>query len=140
PHASDSYGRDFWFCIPQNADATNHSDKYFQIYVAAYRNSSVHMQVGNGPIITKSVKKGQVTIFNSPTSKKPSGDISVSTELTSSGIVESNKGVHVWSDDAELSVYFLSRVFYSSDGTYVIPTTGWGKEYIVAAYESINDQ
>src|SRR5437868_14178809 len=106
PHASDSYGRDFWFCIPQNADATNHSDKYFQIYIAAYRNTTVHMQVGNGPIITKPVKKAQVTIFNSPTSKKPSGDISVSTELTSSGVVESTKGVHVWSDDAELSVYF----------------------------------
>ncbi|MEI8134482.1 MAG: IgGFc-binding protein [bacterium] len=131
-------GRDLWFCIPTNYDPNKSSDKYFQVYVTAYRNTTVHFQVGNDPIVNKPVTANQVTIFSSPTSKTPSGDIKLSTEMKSSGVVEP-KGVHVWSDNADISVYFLSRVPYTSDGSYIIPTTGWGKEYVVGAYESIND-
>ncbi len=53
-----------------------------------------------------------------------------------SGVVE-NKAVRVWSDDADLSVYELSRNPATSDGIYVIPTVGWGKDYVVASYSSL---
>jgi hypothetical protein len=131
-------GRDLWFCIPMNYDPNKNSDKYFQVYVTAYRNTTVHFQIGNGPIISKPVSANKVTIFKSPTSKNPAGDIALSTEIHTSGIVEP-KGVHIWTDDANISVYFLSRVPFTTDGSFIIPTTGWGKEYVVGAYESIDD-
>ena len=56
--------------------------------------------------------------------------------IHSSGDVETDKGIHIWSDDADIAVYFLSRVPFTSDGMYVIPTTGWGKEYVVGSYAS----
>src|SRR5207247_6591782 len=126
PRADAPYlGRDLWFAIPQNADANDHSQKYFNIYVNSPRNTTVNFQVGSGQIIKKPVTAGKVTIFTSPTPKIPKGDISVSTEITSSGIVEHDKGIHIWSNDADLSVYFLSRVPYTSDGMYVVSTIGW---------------
>ncbi|MDP4236363.1 MAG: T9SS type A sorting domain-containing protein [Bacteroidota bacterium] len=129
-------GRDLWFAIPQNADPNDHSQKYFNIYVNSPRNTTVNFQVAGGPIIKKPVTAGKVTIFTSPTPKFPNGDISVSTEITSSGVVET-KSVHIWSDNADIAVYFLSRVPYTTDGMYVVPSTGWGKEYVVGAYSSL---
>lgn len=129
-------GRDLWFAIPQNADANDHSQKYFNIYVTSPRNTTVNFQVGGGPVIKKPVTGGKVTIFTSPTPKVPGGDISLSTEITTSGVVEI-KSIHVWSDNADIAVYFLSRVPYTSDGMYVIPSIGWGKEYVVGAYSSL---
>ncbi|MFI5264838.1 MAG: hypothetical protein ACHQM6_10010, partial [Candidatus Kapaibacterium sp.] len=133
-HQSDTYlGRDIWFAIPQNYLGS--AQKYFNVYVNSPRNTTVNFQVTGGPLIKKPVTAGKVAIFKTPTPKSPAGDFSLSTELSTSGIVEA-KGFHVWSDDADIAVYLLSRRDYSSDGMYVIPTTGWGKEYIVGAYES----
>ncbi len=124
-------GRDLWFAIPLNAEANNNSTKYFQVYVTAYRNTTVNFQISGGAVVKRPVTAGQVTIFKSTT-----GDIPLSTELHSSGALE-NKAVHVWSDNADISVYFLSRVLASTDGMYVIPSTGWGKEYVVGGYSSL---
>src|SRR5437879_5920421 len=56
---STGYGRDFWFAIPQNADANDHSQKYFDIYVSSLRNTTVNFQVGSGVVIKKSVTAGK---------------------------------------------------------------------------------
>ncbi len=135
---TSGYGRDCWFAIPLNYSPTDRSTKYFTIYVNSLRNTTVHLQIGGGAIIEKSVVAGKVTTFSSYTSSQPSNDIPLSTEIFLSGVVE-QKGVHVWSDDADIAVYFLSRRDYSSGGSYILPTIGWGKEYIVGAYESIFD-
>jgi len=136
---SDTYlGRDLWFAIPMNYSPTDRSTKYFNIYVNSPRNTTVNLQIGGGAIIQKPVTAGKVTVFTSPTPKKPSTEVPLSAELYSSGVVEP-KAVHVWSNDADIAVYFLSRRDYSSGGMYVLPATGWGKEYIVGAYESIFD-
>jgi hypothetical protein len=135
----DSYlGRDLWFAIPLNYSPTDRSTKYFNVYVNSPRNTTVNFQITGGPIIKKPVTAGKVAIFTSPTPKKPSSDLPLSTELYSSGVVE-QKAIHVWSDDADIAVYFLSRRDYSSGGMYVLPPTGWGTEYIVGTYESIFD-
>lgn len=125
------YGRDFWFAIPQNYDSSGNNGKYFNVYVGSFRNTIVNVQVNGKPLIKRSVLAGQVITLISP------NDIPLNKEVTSSGIIERDKTIHIWSDDADLSVYFLSRVPYSTDGMYVIPSAGWGKEYIVAAFPSL---
>ncbi|MFI5263140.1 MAG: IgGFc-binding protein, partial [Candidatus Kapaibacterium sp.] len=133
---TSGYGRDNWFAIPQNYIGS--AQKYFTVYVNSLQPTTVNFQITGGPKVQKPVTAGKTAIFSSPSPKKPGGDISLTTELSTSGIVE-QKAIHVWSDDADIAVYLLSRRDYSSDGMYVIPTTGWGKEYIVGAYESIFD-
>ncbi len=130
------YGRDFWFCIPQNSSDGDNAQKYFNVYVTSFRNTTVHFQRQGSPEVKKPVTANKVTIFTTPTPLKPSNDFGLDAELTSSGDIEINKAIHIWSDDADLSVSFLSRVPYSSDGMYVIPTIGWGKEYVVGSYAS----
>ncbi|MEP7233835.1 MAG: IgGFc-binding protein, partial [Ignavibacteriota bacterium] len=135
----DSYlGRDVWFAIPMNYSPTDRSTKYFNVYVNSPRATTVNFQITGGPIIKKPVTAGKVAVYTSPTPLKPSPDIPLSTELYTSGVVE-QKAIHVWSDDADIAVYFLSRRDFSSGGMYVLPPTGWGKEYIVGTYESIFD-
>ncbi len=135
---TSGYGRDFWFAIPLNYSPTDRSTKYFNVYVNSLRNTAVNFQIDGGPIIQKTISAGMVGIFTSPTLTKPNADIPLSTEIYSSGIVE-QKAIHVWSDDADINVYLFSHRDYSSGGMYVIPNTGWGKEYVVSAYESIFD-
>jgi len=137
-HGENHLGRDLWFAIPMNFSPTDRATKYFNVYVNSSQNTTVHLQIGNGAIIQKTVTAGKVRTFTSPTPKNPSPEIPLGTELYSSGVVE-QKAVHVWSDDADIAVYFLSRRDYTSGGTYVLPTIGWGNEYIVGSYESIFD-
>src|SRR5450631_980023 len=85
---SDTYlGRDLWFAIPLNFSPTDRSTKYFNVYVNSPRNTTVNLQIGNGPIIKKPVSAGKVTIFTSPTPTKPASDVPLSTEIYGSGIV-----------------------------------------------------
>lgn len=129
---STGYGRDFWFAIPQNYQSAAAAGKYFNIYVGSLQNTTVNVQVPDQPLIQRSVIAGEVTILTSP------ADIPLDKELTSSGVVETNKAIHVWSDDADLSVYFLSRAPFTTDGMYVIPTMGWGRRYVIASYASLS--
>jgi hypothetical protein len=130
-------GRDFWFCIPQNSSDGDQTQKYFNVYVASSRNTTVNFQQQGENLVKKPVTANKVTIFTTPTPLKPSADFKLSAELHSSGDVEINNAIHIWSDDADISVFFLSRIPFSSDGMYVIPTIGWGKEYIVGSYTSL---
>jgi IgGFc binding protein len=121
-------GRDFWLAIPQNYDMQ--SGKYFNLYIASIRDATVFVDVPGKPMMQLQVAAGQVMTLTSP------DDIPLASELYSSNVIE-RKAIHVWSDDADLSVYLLSRNPYTTDGMYVIPTNGWGKEYVVAAYGSL---
>lgn len=120
-------GRDFWFAIPQNYDGLDNTTKAFTAYITSDQNTTAKVTVGGGAVVDVPIEAGKVTIF----------PIEKSAEVTSSSAVENAKAIHIWSEDADLSTYFLSRNFYTSDGMYVIPTTGWGKEYVVASYRSL---
>ncbi len=131
-------GRDYWFAIPQNFTTEDQSQKYYNVYVNSPRNATVNFQVlPDGPIIKKPVTAGKATIFTSPNPAFPAGEVKLSTELHSSGVVE-QKTIHVWSDNADIAVYFMSRKPFTTEGMYIVPTIGWGKEYVVAAYSSLN--
>ncbi len=130
--SAPNLGRDLWFCIPQNYAITLDATRYFYIYISSPRNTTAYIKVGNSPVLVRPITANQTTTLSS---LPPGNEISKSTELQSSDLIE-NKAIHVWSNDAELSVYFLSRAPFTTDGMYVIPTIGWGTEYVVASYNA----
>ncbi|MEP7235154.1 MAG: IgGFc-binding protein, partial [Ignavibacteriota bacterium] len=117
-------GRDLWFTMSQNYQ--NQGGKYYNLYVTSPNNTSIFIQVTGGTTSKWPITAGQVLTFTVP----------LGWEVTSSGVVEP-KAVRVWSNDADLTAYLLSRNPATSDGMLIIPTIGWGTEYVVAAYESL---
>jgi hypothetical protein len=120
-----SLGRDFWLAIPSNEWGIDTLGTYIKIYITSASNTTawVEYDATRDSIAIQSYK---VSTFAVPESL----------EMESSGYPE-NKGIHIYSKDANLSVYFISHQPYSSDGSYIIPTIGWGTDYAVAAYGSL---
>ncbi|MDP4219629.1 MAG: hypothetical protein Q8896_04265 [Bacteroidota bacterium] len=117
-------GRDLWFTMCQNYD--QQGGKYYELFVTSPNNTTVNIQVTGGSTSRYPITAGQVLNFFVP----------LAWEVTTSGEVE-QKAIRVWSNDADLTAYLLSRNPATSDGMYIIPTIGWGTEYVVAAYESL---
>jgi hypothetical protein len=117
-------GRDLWFTMCKNAD--NQTGKYYYLYISSPKNTIANIHIPGLTDVTVPISAGIVYTQN----------IDLSAEVTSSGVVE-NKAIHVWSNDADLTAYLLSRNPGSTDGMLIIPTTGWGTEYVVAGYESL---
>jgi hypothetical protein len=120
-------GRDFWFAMMSNYWGEDLGGKYMRIYFTAAKNC-VAFVASNGNVTPVPVKAYQISYFHIPEFW----------EMESSGIVE-NKAIHVYSNTADLTVYDMSHEPYSSDGSYIIPTIGWGTDYVVAAYGSLFD-
>jgi hypothetical protein len=116
-------GRDLWLAIPQNYDPKDVNGEIFSLYVTSEKNTTVNIQVSGQAVVKKPVAAGQVLTHVFPRNL----------EINRSSAIETDKAIHIWSDNADLSVYFMSRNDFTSDGMYVIPTTGWGKDYVVAA-------
>lgn len=116
--------RDFWFTMPKNYEAQG--GKYYQLYVTSRQATTVNIQVQGGTPTKKAIGPQEVFAFMIP----------LGWEVTTSGIVE-DLGIHVWSDDADLTVHLLSRNPATSGGMNIIPVSAWGVEYVVAAYHSI---
>ncbi|MDP4229908.1 MAG: choice-of-anchor D domain-containing protein [Bacteroidota bacterium] len=117
-------GREYWFAMPQNFQSQG--GKYYELFVISEKATTVSIQVMGGSTSKYPLSAGQVLNFFVP----------LAWEVTTSNAVE-EKGIHVWSADADLSVYLLSRNPGSTDGFSVIPTSGWGQEYVVASFESL---
>ncbi len=118
-------GREFWFGVPSNYWGVNTGGKYLHLFITSPYNTTAYAALGTG--IAQSVA---VTAYKIATINLPFSD-----EIENSGSVE--QAVHVWSNDADLTVYFMSHDEYTSDGTYVVPTIGWGTDYVVAGYASL---
>jgi IgGFc binding protein len=121
-----SMGRDFWFAAPSNEWGVKQAQTYLQIYITSSSNTTAYVESMGGAITKVTVTAYRVSTFNVPEFW----------EMESSGVPE-DKAIHVWSNDADLSVYFMSNQPFSSDGSYIIPAIGWGTDYVVAAYESL---
>lgn len=116
-------GRDLWMAIPQNYDPKDVNGEVFSLYITSEKNTTVNIQVSGQAVVKKPVTASQVLTHVLPRNL----------EINRSSVIETDKAVHIWSDNADLSVYFMSRNDFTSDGMYVLPTTGWGKDYVVAA-------
>jgi hypothetical protein len=115
---------DFWFAVPQNYESQ--SGKYVQLYVTSNKATTVNVAITGGTTYRFPIAEYKVASFTIP----------LGWEVTTSGIIE-EKGIRVWSNDADLSVYFLSRNPATSDGTNILPIQAWGTEYVVGAYGSL---
>ncbi len=118
-------GRDFWLVEQSNQWGEDLGGKYIRIYITSPSNCTAIVE-SNGNRATVSVQANKQSSFAVPEFW----------EMESSGIVEP-KAIHVYCTTADLSVYNLSHSAYGSEGEYVIPTIGWGTDYVVAAYESL---
>ncbi len=126
-----SMGRDFWFAAPSNQWGIEQIGTFKQIYITSSSNCTAYVSsqyVGGVPGSTTeiAVKAYETSTYTIPEFW----------EMESSGIPD-NKAIHVYCDSADLSVYFMSSQFQSGDGSYIIPTIGWGMDYVVAAYGSL---
>ncbi len=118
-------GRDFWFAMMSNYWGEDLGGKYMRIYITSANNCTAFV-ASNGNVTPVPVQAYQISSFKIPEFW----------EMESSGIVE-NKAIHVYSNTADLTVYDMSHNPYTSDGSYIIPTIGWGTDYVVAAYGSL---
>ncbi len=118
-------GRDCWLAFPSNQWGVNEGGKYMHIYITSTQNTTAWVEAGG------TLDSVPVTAYETSTYSVP-----LTLEMESSGIVE-NKGIHVYSNDADITVYFMSAEPYCSEGSSVIPTIGWDTDYVVAAYESL---
>ena len=116
---------DYWMAFPSNYGGENDGGKYIKIFISSTDSTTAFVMAG-GKTVSVPVVPGSTSVFNVP----------LSLEMETSDTVE-NKGVHVWSDDAPLFVDFDSHNAYTSDASNVIPTAGWGKNYVVASYQSL---
>ncbi len=120
------FGRDLWFTMAQNYDAGGSNGKYYMLYVTSPNSTTVNIQITGSSAQKFAIQALKVVAFRVP----------LAWEVTSSGVVE-NKGIRVWSDNADLTAYLLSRNPATSDGMLIIPNIGWGKDYVVAGYTSL---
>ena len=119
--------RDFMFAIPANI-ATAPQDKTLAVYITSSASGTVLVQSGTDPMKRYTTQSWQVlTVLLPP-----------STEITTSGIVET-KAVHIWSDQSDLTVHWLSCARNSAEGTAVMPTIAWGTDYVVGCSGSFFD-
>lgn len=119
-----SMGRDLWFTMAQNYESQ--AGKYYQLYVTSANNTTINVAITGGTTYRFPITAYKVASFNIP----------LGWEVTTSGVIE-DKAIRVWSNDADITAYLLSRNPATSDGMYIIPTIGWGTEYVVAAYGSL---
>ncbi len=124
-HDAPMLGRDCWFMLLNNYGAGG-AGKYFALYVTSPKKTTVYVQRTGGTEDSLSIQPFTSAVFNIP----------LAWEMQSSGIAD-NFGIHVWSNDADISCYVMSHNPYTSDGMYVIPSIGWGTEYVVAGYASL---
>lgn len=116
-------GRDYWFAPIQNY--LDEPGKYYRLYITSPNNTTAFVESQG---VTKAVPVPSYGIgtFNCP----------LEWEMKSSCIVE-NKGIHVYDPTDDICVYLMSHNPYTSDGARLIPTTGWGTDYVVVAYEAL---
>jgi|GEM_PF-954524 len=120
-------GREFWWAQPSNYWGEDLGGKYIRVYITSPQNTTAFVSIGaNGPPDPVPVEAYKIGSYK----------VNLGWEMESSGIVQP-KAIHVYSKDADLTVYVMSHNAYTSDGSYIIPTIGWGTDYVVAAFGAL---
>src|SRR5437868_3326165 len=123
-HVPPQLGRELWFTMVENY--LDQSGKYYVLYVTSPVNTSVFVNMAGQATKVLPVQAMSVASFNIP----------LGWEIKSSAIV-TNNAIHVWSKDGDISAYLMSHNPYTSDGMYIVPAIGWGKDYVVAGYGAL---
>lgn len=125
-HQMPTMGRDLWFALPA---AGGSGTVTATLYIVGASTGTAHVALSND------APKGLITIqpFKSATFQIPASWIT-----QSSGRVE-DLGIHVWSDDVDISCWVMVHGPKGGEGMYVIPSLGWGKGYVLAAAPAYSD-
>ncbi len=123
-HVPPQLGRDLWFTMIKNYD--DQGGKYYNLYVTSPQQTNIYVNMIGMVTKVLPVQPFTVASFNIP----------LGWEMKTSAIVE-NKAIHVWSNDGDICAYLMSHNPYTSDGMYIIPNIGWGKDNVVAAYNAL---
>ncbi len=127
-HAAPAeFGRDFWITEMTNYWGQSLGHKQLRLFITSSNNTTAFISYQGKktplPISANSVRSFLMPNF---------------WEMESSGVVE-HKGIHVWSNDANLIVYSMNEnQDNGSEGERIISTNGWGADYVVAAYSSFH--
>lgn len=121
--AVDSKGTDFWLAFPQNYNQTPELSLFLASDAATTGRVSVP---GIGFQTSFSTTPGQITTVSLP----------AGAQLTSTDGVQS-RGIHVEAN-AEVSVYGLNRIPYTTDAYLGLPTDVLGSEYIVMSHPGLS--
>lgn len=120
--ALDSKGTEFWLMFNQN-----------------YQTSSLNLFI-TGDVATTGTVSIPGLSFSQSFSVTPgmvtTVDIPDTAEVTDSDIIQ-DKGIHVVTD-AEITVYGLNRLQYSTDAFLGLPTDILGTDYINLGYQNVN--
>lgn len=126
---SSMSANNFWIAIPKIYN-TGDSGKYAEIYIASQKATTVHIRGSRFAPIDKKLMPMEQFIFRVETQ-----DSAKSMETIGSGVVQ-NKGIHIWSEDADISVYAYIRNAESAGGTMILPVSSWGMEHVLVGYAS----
>lgn len=125
PNHPPALGRDFWTTMMSNYWGINLGGAYMRLYITSPNNTTAYVSCLGAttpvPIVAYTCSSFLIPSF---------------WQNESSGIVE-DKAIHIWSNDADLTVYDMNRNNATTDGSCIIPTIGWGTDYVVAAYGSL---
>lgn len=119
---SDSRGTDFWLAFLQNLGSPE-----LTLFITGDTDTTGTVEVpGLGSTTPFSVTAGTVTSVVVPVGAALSGSDTVL-----------NRGIHVTAG-ADVTVYGLNRVQFTTDAFLGLPTDILGTEYIVLGYENVN--
>ncbi len=119
-HQNPQLGRDCWFSVMDLGG--NLPGTYYTLYVTSPSVTTVHIHITGGITKTIALTPYKTAMFNIP----------FAWVMQSSGHVD-DFGIHVWSSDADISCNVMEHGPYGTDGMYILPTIGWGTEYVLAA-------
>lgn len=129
-HSQDlsNKGRDFWITYPAHVDGTS---SVMGVYITADEAASGSVQVG-GTTIPFSIAANSVkTVFIGPNGNVTNTGV----YLSQTDGITTNAGIHVTSNRPVVVYGHIIKQFRSG-ASLLLPSTVWGKEYIVPSYQS----
>lgn len=125
-------GTEFWITIPPN-EVIPYPVSALEIYVASEFDTEVEVyDAGADKTIRRQLKAMQVRALSDKT-----GETNWTWEIRENEQV-TRRGIRLRSKKP-ISVYVINSKTFSSDGYMAIPVSGWGNEYIAAAYYDMRE-
>ena len=112
--------RDFWFA--PGMEYYDDQVATYTLFLSSSKNTVARIQLADSEIQSIPLMANAMHAFAIPPSW----------EIRSSSVVE-NKGIHLWSDDADLNAVEVTHLPYSGDAMHLIPTNELGLDYVLAA-------
>jgi IgGFc binding protein/GEVED domain/HYR domain len=128
PCDQSNKGSDFWLTFPANLAPDPDNPLKLTLDIVGPRSATGTVEIPG---------LGYQTNFVIPPTMKATIYLPKEADLGMANDEVQNNGIHVKSD-ADIAVYGLSRVLYTTDGYLGIPTTALGRGYVVQTYGNVH--